>query len=66
MMTSQAFLMMSSVKSFDRKFQKGCLTKRIIATLWEYQHHHHSSFEGIFESLVEVLPHPPIRNDSKK
>ena len=40
-MTSQMFLITSYVKSFDRKFEKECLTKRNIATLWEYQRHYH-------------------------
>ena len=65
-MTSQTFLMTSFVKSFDRKSEKECLTKRNIAALREYQHHHHSSFQGIFKSLAEVLPCPPVCNDLKK
>ena len=33
-MTSQAFLMTSFVKSFDRKSEKECLTKRNIANFF--------------------------------
>ena len=35
-MTSQTLLMTLSVKSFDRKFENECLTKRNFAPLREY------------------------------
>ena len=55
-MTSQTFLMTSSIKSFDRNFERECLTKRNIATLWEYQHHYHFEIQRHLRALGRGLP----------